>query len=883
MKKRILSFVLVITSVLSIGLVNVTPGTVNAATMSGGSSQESGSYLKSSDYKKEIVALADIMSYGTGGSTKKVTRGQFSKMLTNASTFKNQKNTKKSSVYKDVTKKNTYASYINLAVTNKWMTGYSNGTFKPSDNIKLKDAAKAVIYLLGYGTKENGSPESVSGALAKFYELDLDKNIKKTKEQTLTGKDCMNLFYNLLNAKTSTNQIYCETLDYEVNSDSEIDFMNLLEDNLSSSYITGDKVSTKLPFKISSATVYRNETLSTAKQIKSYDIVYYNKDIKLVWAYSNQVTGKVEAITPNDRSPETVTIDGETFTLGNSKVKKVFMKSGTFEKGDTVSVILGLNDEIVDTDTLTGPNLASTNWKKSVPFKIDSARCYLNDKESTAANLDGIDLYYYSQKFMTVWGYDNHVSGTIDAISPNDRSPEQITIDGETFVLGSDEVKKTLSKSGSFKKGDSIAVLLGLNDEVVDTDFLTGPQLITESWKSQLPFDTKDAEFYLNDKTASEVNIKSNDILYYSPKTKTVWAYDNKVTGKLETISPNRRSPETITIDGEMFTLGNDTAKNAVSNKGTMDEGDYITIFLGKNDKVSVVMSEVDYGIDITGVIIETGSRTSTNVNDPYVISNYMVVTDTVGRNYTYDYAYNSTSNYREGEVVTVKYKDGKQDIIRSGNDVYRILGSKVNEAATEIGSYKLASDVKVVDIYQKKSHLINVKEIADLGLYDGNTKYMEINSLGEISGLILYNVTNTDDTYAVITDVITASNGFTDTRTYTYMTGGVTKTVSEDKMTGTAYEGAVCKIEELDDGELKFSLLSTDVVTEITTRKITTASWSKSVTGDLEVYYAASDNTYHKTTLEKVSNLENYRLAAYYEGGNVTTGQVRIIVAFSK
>ena len=42
------------------------------------------------------------------------------------------------------------SEYIRCAVSEGWMTGYTDGTFRPDETVKLEEACAAVLKLLGY-------------------------------------------------------------------------------------------------------------------------------------------------------------------------------------------------------------------------------------------------------------------------------------------------------------------------------------------------------------------------------------------------------------------------------------------------------------------------------------------------------------------------------------------------------------------------------------------------------------------------------------------------------------------------------------------------------------------------------------------------------------
>ena len=66
-----------------------------------------------------------------------------------------------------------------------------------------------------------------------------------------------------------------------------------------------------------------------------------------------------------------------------------------------------------------------------------------------------------------MWLYSNSVTGTLTAVSPNQAAPTAVTVAGVTYQIGASEAARQLSAQGSFREGDLITLLLGMNGEVV--------------------------------------------------------------------------------------------------------------------------------------------------------------------------------------------------------------------------------------------------------------------------------------------------------------------------------------------------------------------------------------------------------------------------------
>lgn len=316
--------------------------------------------LSTDEVREEIIALTGIMTFQPGNvsDTQIVSRARFAKLLKLAGEGSSKSVIKpKTAMYKDVSKKNKYAGYIKLAVDSGLMSGYSNGTFRPNNGILLKDAADAAVALLGYAVSEDGTKLTRSKRLSKFYQLGLNRNIEKGENKALSQKDCMNLFYNLLNTKNKSGQYYGQVLGYTMTDDGEIDLGTLIIEEAHSPLVAEAGWESSLPFPLESGRVYKNEVLSQGSAIEEYNAVYYHKSSKTVWAYDGQVTGTIDSIAPNNRSPKTITISGETYELETAKVKKQVSAGGTIEAGDRVTVVLGAKDgvaAILTDETMNG-------------------------------------------------------------------------------------------------------------------------------------------------------------------------------------------------------------------------------------------------------------------------------------------------------------------------------------------------------------------------------------------------------------------------------------------------------------------------------------------------------------------------------------------------
>ena len=97
-----------------------------------------------------------------------------------------------------------------------------------------------------------------------------------------------------------------------------------------------------------SATVYRDGDLSSQSQVQQYDVYYYNFGLRTVWVYSDRATGTLTDLSPSKTAPTSATVAGVTYSIGSSTASYKLSSQGQFSQGDVVTVLLGMDGDIVD-------------------------------------------------------------------------------------------------------------------------------------------------------------------------------------------------------------------------------------------------------------------------------------------------------------------------------------------------------------------------------------------------------------------------------------------------------------------------------------------------------------------------------------------------------
>ncbi|MGN0179400.1 MAG: hypothetical protein ACI4DY_08180 [Monoglobaceae bacterium] len=133
----------------------------------------------------------------------------------------------------------------------------------------------------------------------------------------------------------------------------------------------------------SGAEITRNGFSVSAADIQDYDIVYYLPDLNMVMAYSDKVTGIYEKANPNRDVPTSITLSGKDYEIEGSAAFNKLYSGGSFEYGDTVTLLLGKDGKAAD--AISPSNMTSGG----VGYLIGTGT-----KEYSSGSIDTFTNYY---------------------------------------------------------------------------------------------------------------------------------------------------------------------------------------------------------------------------------------------------------------------------------------------------------------------------------------------------------------------------------------------------------------------------------------------------------------------------------------------------------
>ena len=324
MKKRFLAFLLAACIACSMLVVPANAAASNAAVQT-------------------AVTLGGLTSEQASTLSTALTRGQLAKLLVAFSAYRESAATQGNTgtLFTDVDSGNEYAPYIRIAVQQGWLSGYTDGSFRPDNGVTLEETCTAALKLLGYDvTTLSGSFPAAQ--LNKASSLGLRAGLSAVQGQGLTLEDATVLFYNALTASTAENQTYAATLGFTV-TDGRIDLSSVLLSSVEGPFVADG--TTQLPF--ASAAVYRNDTVATDAALNAYDVYYYSASARTVWIYSRKAAGRITAVSPSASAPTSVTVAGTSYTLASSAAASVLSSLNGGGVGQVVTLLLGMNNEAV--------------------------------------------------------------------------------------------------------------------------------------------------------------------------------------------------------------------------------------------------------------------------------------------------------------------------------------------------------------------------------------------------------------------------------------------------------------------------------------------------------------------------------------------------------
>ncbi|MDD5938984.1 MAG: S-layer homology domain-containing protein [Clostridiales bacterium] len=406
---------------------------------------------------------------------------------------------------------------------------------------------------------------------------------------------------------------------------------------------------------------------------------------------------------------------------------------------------------------------------------------------------------------------------------------------------------------------------------------MKGPVILDGDWQSKVDFPVSTAKVYRNGRVSSLDALQSNDVIYWSGSMRTLWAYSSKVTGLYQAVSPSSSNPASVTVAGKTYAIETSDAAYALSNLGSFKTGDSVTLLLGRDGGVAAVVPAGSVSGTRYGVVTSVSNSSYTDTDGNNYTAKTVTLTATDGNSYSYPVGANSS--LKAGDLIQVTTAGGSAQVTRLSQSS---ISGKVNAAATQIGTFKLADDVEILDMNSDgAARRIYPSRLSGIRLDSSDVKFYRKNSSGEVDVLILNDFTGDLCSYGVLTSVseVDQSAGGMSALygSYQYDVGGQTYTYVLQNGVLNLSTGPV---------KIEGSLLSPNKISKLTPVKLQSLDSTSAVDqsgNTLPVYdsaavYELENNVYRLSSLERVRT--GYHLTGYYDKDPADGGCLRVIVA---
>lgn len=344
----------------------------------------------------QAVTALGIMN-GAENLSAQVTRAEFVSMAVRALPGGDGVGQAAASPYPDVPRSHWASGYVEAAVARGLVTAFSDGTFRPNQEIKLAEAASIVLSLLGYQAGDF-SGSYPSGQLAMYRSLKLDRGVTAAgAASSLTRQDTVYLFYNLLSARTKEGAPYIQSLGHSLDTSGKPDVVSLINGQMEGPAVVQSGWEGSLSF--SPGKVYRNGSPVPASAIQNYDIIYWNASMSTVWAYAKKATGVIQAIEPSGAAPASVMVAGRSYSIETSAAAYALSDLGQYHPGDTVTLLLGRSGgaaAVADVSASAGQQVGVVTNVEKISYPDGSGGTYTAQTVTLLA-ADGQTYQYQAQ------------------------------------------------------------------------------------------------------------------------------------------------------------------------------------------------------------------------------------------------------------------------------------------------------------------------------------------------------------------------------------------------------------------------------------------------------------------------------------------------------
>lgn len=630
---------------------------------------------------------------------------------------------------------------------------------------------------------------------------------------------------------------------------------------------------------------------------------YTTADLGDNWPYAYMVKasalGLTDGIKLGDNSYITrgdlaVVIDRALQTAMNGSTQKLISKMD-IKVTDEVLVIATKNEDssLASNEIKTGGGtytLANTELEFTPLTKVELV---LND--------DG-DVINFKQTYtpkMTVTSVDSYLDGVV--YFENGTNSRTLGVTDSTPVYNDGTITNYSTFKNSIEEGVLVSVVYGESGSVdyllFNTASYTEAVAIRTDIYSALASvgvtreQADNATVIRDGKAATLADAELYDVVYYLADNSTVYIYCDKLSGVYNEAYPNKANVSSVEISGNVLELETQTAAYKLGEKsGSYALKSKITALLGKDGKVVDIVDLNSSDVANYGILLSYSSEISSDISDSGQQYNYITVINGEGNTSKYK----TKTNYSEriGRVGKLSFDDEGYATFNSLNSNGANISGTVDKVNGKVGNNWLTRDCVILErVYAPETgtgtaiaQTITLDDIPYSELSAKQVVYaVTAGSFGDISLLIVENVTKSQYTYGILTANNSRASSSSASGSYTIFSGGSSKTYQASFSNNIAVGTPVAMVL---DGNSLASLRS--MVSVKTGAKLTAIDFTRVKVGndvyklgdDVQIFKRNSSGTgYTSISINDAEALVGDTVNIYAESLVSTGGLVRVIV----
>ncbi|WP_202707249.1 S-layer homology domain-containing protein [Sporosalibacterium faouarense] len=412
----------------------------------------------------------------------------------------------------------------------------------------------------------------------------------------------------------------------------------------------------------------------------------------------------------------------------------------------------------------------------------------------------------------------------------------------------------------------------------------------------------KDTKITRNGEIISIEQIEDENIVYEVrdiwEKNKFILVVDNKVSGEIEYILPNKLSPKSITIDGESYELSKDIDLGKISNRGVFQTNDMVTLMLGKDGKIVDISMYSSEDNSYYALVLNQYTEESISIEDFGKKQKFVKLLHTNGATKTYKI--NLDNKSYNGKLVKYKVLDRNID---DDEDDYEsvsleILKDKKPESHTidkyekKIDSNYFADNVVIFNLVNNiyggdsEAYIMGWDELPNGPIEKGKVKYLnKVGDFQDVNVMFVENILDENCYQGIVTKTTMAwdpQNGTT--YTHTILVNG-NKYTTNHHVNGMS-NGDVVELEMKDNRitsiqGIKYPWVESSEVQAIDSSRIKIKNEIYKFDDNIGIYYVENGDYDMKGIDDIKSKNRHGRVKVYLDKSTKYGGKVKLLIYY--